>query len=155
MKEFLPKEREFSVIESAQQVVSDFIDCPPIEHSGTEAFYVPKSDSITMPPQNTFESNEAYYEVLFHEMSHATGHESRLNRDKGEGQKAYAFEELVAELSSSFLCAHTGIQEAGFERSAAYLSSWLEILKEDKTFLFQAASKAQLATDYILGTKIN
>jgi antirestriction protein ArdC len=104
-----------------------------------------------MPEQRFFTSDEAYYEVLFHECAHSTGHSFRLSRKKSESKQDYAFEELVAELTSGFLCAHTGIEDACFERSAAYLADWLECLKNDKKFLLQAASMAQQATDYILG----
>ena len=86
-----------------------------------------------------------------HELGHATGHSSRLNRDQGGsyGTKKYAFEELVAELSSAFSCASLGIVPT--VRHADYIGSWLEVLREDSRAIVRAASQASKAADYLLG----
>lgn len=117
---------------------------------GDRAFYVPSHDFIRVPPQPAFFEQINYYRTCFHELGHWTGHASRLNREfKGRyGSHAYAREELVAELSSAFICASLSI--APTVRHADYLGSWLEVLKEDNRAIFNAASLASKAADFIL-----
>jgi antirestriction protein ArdC len=117
---------------------------------GDRAFYVPSQDFIRVPPQPAFFEQINYYRTSFHELGHWTGHASRLNREfKGRyGSHPYAREELVAELSSAFVCASLSI--APTVRHADYLGSWLEVLKEDKRAIFNAASLASKAADFIL-----
>jgi antirestriction protein ArdC len=106
-----------------------------------------------------FESPEAYYSTLFHELTHSTGHVTRLNREgiAGEierGSEAYAREELIAEMGASFLCAHTGIdREAVTENSAAYLAGWMKRLQDDNKLVLKAAAGAQKAADYLLNVQ--
>jgi antirestriction protein ArdC len=103
-------------------------------------------------------SDSAYYDTLFHELTHATGHESRLNRMEGDtawdrfGSKPYANEELVAEMGAAMLCSECGVFQETLENSAAYVANWLTKLENDKTLVVHAAGKAQRAADYILGT---
>ncbi|MGG7581691.1 ArdC family protein [Rhizobium sp. Nf11,1] len=120
-----------------------------IKNGGNRAAYYPGGDEIVMPFANQFESEEAYWQTLFHESTHWTGHKNRLDRQFGKrfGDKAYSFEELVAELGSAFLSARMDIP-AGF-RSAAYIESWLKVLKEDNRAIFTAASYAGQSTDYL------
>ncbi|MCB2099190.1 MAG: DUF1738 domain-containing protein [Parvularculaceae bacterium] len=117
---------------------------------GDRAFYVPSQDFIRVPPQPAFFEQVNYYRTAFHELGHWTGHASRLNREfKGRyGSHAYAREELVAELSAAFVCASLAITST--VRHADYLGSWLEVLKEDKRAIFNAASHASKAADFIL-----
>lgn len=124
----------------------------PIAHGGDRAAYSPKTDAIVMPPLSSFEAPEHYYATLFHELGHATGHTMRLDRDlKGRfGTEAYAAEELVAELTSAYLCASFEIE--GQLRHASYIDSWLSLLKKDNRAVFTAASKASAALDYLLET---
>lgn len=116
---------------------------------GDRAFYVPAQDFIRVPPQPAFFEPINYYRTCFHELGHWTGHASRLNREfKGRyGSHANAREELVAELSSAFVCASLAITPT--VRHADYLGSWLEVLKEDNRAIFNAASLASKAADYI------
>lgn len=117
------------------------------------AFYRTSEDAVYLPESKYFASQTQFLATLFHELSHWTGHESRLNRGLGNGKygdDAYAFEELVAELSASFLCAKFGI-DSQLENSASYLKSWLKCLKEDSSFIFKAASEARKSADYLLG----
>ena len=118
---------------------------------GDKAFYVPSQDFIRVPPQPAFFESINYYRTCFHELGHWTGHVSRLNREfKGRyGSHAYAREELVAELASAFVCASLSITPT--VRHADYLASWLQVLKEDNRAIFNAASLASKAADYILG----
>jgi antirestriction protein ArdC len=117
---------------------------------GDKAYYVPAHDFIRVPPQAAFFEHINYYRTVFHELGHWSGHASRLNREfKGRyGSHAYAREELVAELASAFVCASLSIQPS--VRHADYLGSWLEVLKEDSRAIFNAASLASKAADFIL-----
>jgi antirestriction protein ArdC len=117
---------------------------------GDKAFYVPSQDFIRVPPQAAFFEPVNYYRTCFHELGHWTSHASRLNREfKGRyGSHAYAREELVAELSSAFVCASLSITPT--VRHADYLGAWLEVLKEDNRAIFNAASLASKAADFIL-----
>jgi len=117
---------------------------------GDRAFYVPALDYVAVPPQPAFFEQINYYRTALHELTHATGHPSRLGRDlsNGFGSKGYAFEELVAEMGSAFLCAALGIVPT--VRHADYLASWLAVLKEDNRAIFRAASQASKAADWLL-----
>lgn len=117
---------------------------------GHEAYYAPALDYIRVPPQPAFRQQIDYYRTALHELSHWTGHPSRLNRDQSGrfGSKPYGFEELVAELSAAFACAALGVVPT--VRHADYLGAWLAILKEDNRAIFRAASKASKAADYLL-----
>lgn len=117
--------------------------------------YVPSQDFITSPAFADFHSRPEYYAAAFHELVHWTGHKSRLDRDlKGRFDRdSYAMEELVAELGAAFLCAEFGFDNA-HDNQAAYLDSWLKVLKADKRAIFTAASKAQTAADYLRGLAI-
>jgi len=117
---------------------------------GDRAFYVPSLDYVAVPPQPAFFDQINYYRTALHELTHATGHAKRLGRDltNGFGSKGYAFEELVAEMGSAFLCAALGIVPT--VRHADYLASWLAVLKEDNRAIFRAASQASKAADWLL-----
>lgn len=121
-----------------------------IRHSSPKAYYNRGVDLIHLPPQNAFPDQGAYYGTALHELVHWTGHPTRCNRDlKGRfGDSAYAMEELIAEMGSAFLCAHCRID--GGLQHAAYMHSWLEVLKRDKRAVFTASGKAQAAADYVL-----
>ncbi len=120
-----------------------------IRHGGDEAMFVPSKDFILMPPIAAFKSVDHYRATLLHEAGHWSGHEKRLNRNLANrfGTKAYAAEELVAELTSAFLCAHLGIE--GQLRHAGYIQNWITLLKSDDRAIFTAASKASQAADYL------
>lgn len=128
---------------------------PVIEHKKQEAYYHPDKDIINMPRMETFVCSEKYYITLFHELIHSTGHERRLNRKEllgGRfGSKKYSEEELVAEIGASYLASHTGIVIDDFADNAAYISGWLEVLKNDMRFIVKASALAQRAVEYILG----
>jgi antirestriction protein ArdC len=125
-----------------------------IQHGGNRAFYSPTPDLVQMPEIQSFRDGESYYATLAHEMTHWTRHETRLNRDLGRKRFAdagYAMEELVAEIGAAFLCADLGITPETREDHAAYIQSWLTVLKNDKRAIFTAASHAQKAADYLHG----
>jgi len=120
---------------------------------GERAFYVPAHDYVQVPPQPAFFEQIDYYRTCLHELTHATGHPSRLARDLAHsfGSEAYAREELVAEMGSAFLCAALGI--APSLRHADYLASWLDVLREDNRAIFRAASAASKAADWLLARR--
>ena len=119
--------------------------------------YIPSMDEVQLPEIKYFVSSEAYYAALFHELVHSTGHSSRLNRfesDHHSNEVKYSREELVAELGSSYLCAIAGI-EPDVENAAAYVKSWLKVLKNNPTWIVWAASRAQKACEYIVPTEVS
>lgn len=120
-----------------------------VTHGGNKAAYYPHRDEIVMPPFGAFEQEADYWGVMFHEATHWTGSKKRLDRQFGKrfGDKAYSFEELVAELGSAFTCARLGIPSSF--RSAAYIDHWLKILEEDNRAIFSASSYAGHAAAYI------
>ena len=123
-----------------------------VRHGGNRAFYAPQPDYVQMPPFETFRDAESYYATLGHECIHWTRHPSRLDRDFGRkrwGDQGYAQEELVAEIGAAFLAADLGLYLEPREDHAAYIASWLEVLKKDKKAIFIAASHAQKALDFL------
>jgi antirestriction protein ArdC len=121
-------------------------------HQGNRAFYSPLDDSITLPPFAAFFSPTDYYSTRAHETGHWTSHALRCNRELGKrfGDNAYAVEELVAELTAAFVCAHLGLSSEPREDHAQYIASWLRVLNADKRAIFTAASKAQQAADFMI-----
>lgn len=121
-----------------------------VRFGGDKAFFTPTLDFIQMPRLEAFESEEAYWGTMLHELTHWTGDTSRLNRDLANrfGSEAYAAEELVAEMGSAFLSAHLGIE--GRLRHPEYIGHWLRVLKDDKRAVFKASSLAQAAADFVL-----
>lgn len=171
--------REHEPVEACEAVVANWAQKPVIKHMQQRAYYSPLLDYVNMPKPESFHTGAEYYSTLFHELTHATGHSQRLNREGITeaikfGSQNYAREELIAEMGAAFLCAFTGIAPQAIDNSAAYLVSWLgklnpdqknavkdsdayrafwvEKLKEDKKLVCQAASFAKKAAEYILGT---
>jgi len=123
-----------------------------IRHGGGSAYYAPGPDHVQMPPFECFETADAYYSTLGHEMTHWTRHPTRLHRDFGRqrfGDPGYAREELVAELGAAFLCADLGLALEPREDHAAYIGHWLQVLRSDKRFIVSAASNGQKAGDHL------
>ncbi len=146
----------------ARAIVAAMPNQPQFEEGRPVPCYSLKTDTVNMPARGFFVGEAAYYSTLFHELSHSTGHASRLARKSmlenqgsfaaGDGRKIYAEEELVAEMGAAFLSAHAGILEAEVQNSAAYLQGWIDALKskDAKGWIIRAASQAQKAADYIL-----
>ncbi len=134
--------------------VCDFVEATGAEivHGDDTACYVPKKDRIRMPAKAAFSDRAGYYPTLFHEMIHWTGHSSRLDRpgirqSTSVGSTEYAFEELVAEIGSAYLCADFGIQ--GELRHESYVASWIEVLDSDPKAIFTAAAQAEQAVSFL------
>lgn len=148
----------FTPIERADQIIAGMPLRPEIKHGGNQPAYSPMLDYVKMPEPSTFQSSEEYYSTAFHELTHSTGHSSRVGR-KGIlepsyfGSHEYSKEELIAEMGAAFLCGHAGIEQRTIENSAAYIAGWLKALKNDKKLLVMAAAQAQHASDYILNRK--
>jgi antirestriction protein ArdC len=121
-----------------------------VRHGGDRAFYMPSADLVQMPDFEAFTGATPYYQTLIHELSHWTGHESRLARDFSDrfGNEAYAAEELVAELCAAFISAEFGI-DGELHNNASYIASWIKVLKDDSKAFFHACSKAQAAADFL------
>ena len=141
--------------QAAALIVENYPNPPAIKHEGNQAYYSPSGDYVKMPKKEQFDSINDYYRTLFHELTHSTGHEKRLDRginlmlEKDD----YAKEELVAEFGAVFLSAWAGIMWYTNKNHAVYLKNWNSAIKEaenDNKFLMKAASLAQAATDYIL-----
>jgi antirestriction protein ArdC len=123
-----------------------------VRHGGNVACYNVARDHVQLPVIEAFRDAESYYATLAHEMTHWTRHPSRLNRDFGRkrfGDKGYAMEELVAELGSAFLCADLDLTPEVRDDHAAYIGSWIKVLKNDKRAIFSAAGHAQRAADFL------
>tara|TARA_R110000787_G_scaffold194096_1_gene305637 strand:- start:860 stop:1750 length:891 start_codon:yes stop_codon:yes gene_type:complete len=125
-----------------------------VRHGGGRAYYNRASDYIKMPKLEKFKTEDDYWATMWHEATHATGHEDRLDRTFGKrfGDNAYAFEELVAELGAAFICAEIGVTPSagGRDDHAAYIQSWLKALKNDKRAIFTAAKKATQAAEWVI-----
>ena len=125
-----------------------------LRHGGARAYYSETSDHVQMPPFESFRDAESYAATLAHEATHWTKHEKRLAREFGRkrwGDAGYATEELVAELGAAFLCADLGIAPEARDNHAAYIATWLEVLKRDNRAVFTAAAHAQRAADFLHG----
>lgn len=137
--------------EATRTPVMDFVARTRAEvlHGHSAAFYAPSRDIVCLPDPDRFVSLEHYEATALHELTHWTGHKDRLARDLSGrfGTKAYAAEELVAELGAAFLCAHLGVN--GQLRHAEYISTWLELLREDPRAIFTASAKASQAADFL------
>lgn len=142
-------------IHECEMIVENMPQRPTIQFSDENPYYNPVKDFINMRDISAFESSEAYYDTLFHELIHSTGHQSRLNRVEVVnptkfGSELYSIEELTAEIGCCFLKSHARMQEAATKNNAAYIGGWLKKLKSDKRFILYASAQAQRATDFIL-----
>lgn len=140
---------------AARELVRSMPSRPRIQE-GASAWYRPGSDLVQIPRPGDFSTGDDYFATLFHELAHATGHPSRLNRHGiteqiqfGSGE--YSREELVAELASAFCCATVSLDNSLLDGAAAYIEGWLDVLKADPKALVIAAAQAQKAADFIRG----
>ena len=149
---------DYTPIDAAEKIVKGYADGPAIKHGGQQAYYRPSTDTVKIPEPTRFSSTELYFGTLLHELSHSTGARKRLDRGLEAklmpfGSPDYGKEELIAEMSAAFLCGHAGIAPAVIENQAAYVSSWLGRIKQDKKLIIQAAAAGQRAADWILGQR--
>lgn len=148
--------------EYAEEIIQDYLKRSGVKLTVTQsnnAFYRPYTDEVVIPQLSQYKHVAEYYSTCFHELTHSTGHPSRLNRlteDAGFGSETYSAEELVAELGSAFLVNRVGLEtDECFNNSAAYIAGWLSVLKNDKRMIVTAAGKAEKATKLILNETEN
>lgn len=143
--------------EAAEAIVRDYLTRSGvrlIHDEGDRAFYRPSTDSITLPLLAQFKDAAEYYSTLFHEMTHSTGHYSRLDRltkVAAFGSEDYSKEELIAEIGAAALVNYAGLETSGtLTNSAAYIQSWLKAMQDDKRLIVSASGKAEKAVNLIL-----
>lgn len=142
--------------QKAEDIVAAYKDCPPITFSKIEerAFYAPERDFISVPAIEYFQSKDAFYHTLFHELVHSTGHKSRLDRNMSTNKLTdlYSKEELVAEIGASYL---DNIADLNWDikNSATYIEGWSDTLRDNPMWLVNAVGKAEKATNFILGVE--
>ncbi len=153
----VPEPVTTSDADHSAELINHMPDPPLIVHKGYQPCYSRKKDTIYLPLKQHFESPEAYYATLFHELVHATGHQKRLHRKTLTSalfaDDKYGQEELIAEIGSFMLCSKAEISTLTADNSVSYIQSWLKILKDDKSLLFSAAKLAQDAFNYITGNE--
>lgn len=141
----------------ADAIITDYVNrsgIKLIEKLGSRAFYRPTTDSVTVPEKAQFENQNEWYSTVFHELTHSTGHPDRLNRLENAkfGSPAYSKEELTAEIGAAALMNLCELEQPQtFENTAAYIDSWLTVLRNDKKAIISAASRAEKAMNFILG----
>lgn len=157
-------DKSFDVAEKAEAVIQAMKERTGllVIHGGDKAFYSPALDEVRMPTKRAFHSEYDYFSTIFHEFSHSTLHEKRLNRTNAIGQKwgdeAYSLEELRAEISSAILSDSTGLSarcspesmKAHVENHSAYLRSWIKAIEKDPMAIFSAAKDAEAMAEYVL-----
>jgi len=147
---------EFRPIANCEAVVANMPKAPTITHNEGRACYRRSTDTVSIPRPELFADPAEYYSTLYHELGHATGHETRLDRPGITeahffGTCDYSKEELVGEMTACFLCGHCGIESTTLDNSAAYISGWLKQLRQDPRLVVMAGAQAQKASDFILG----
>ena len=151
---------EIEPIEEADKIITDYINREHLnftECKSNRAYYRPSDDSVVVPLKEQYKNINEYYSTTFHELTHSTGHKNRLNRLQtgavaAFGSETYSKEELVAEIGSASLMNIVGIETPKtFRNSAAYIQSWLHVLRNDNKFIVSASSKAEKAVNYIIG----
>ena len=142
---------------AAQEIIYDYLSREGVKLShqeGDRAFYRPSTDEVVLPIRKQFINTAEYYSTVFHELTHSTGHAKRLNRLSKPsffGTEDYSKEELVAEIGAATLVNHVGLETStSLRNNAAYIQSWLKVLRDDKRFIVSAAGKAEKAVNLIL-----
>lgn len=152
---------DFDSIEVCEDIMTNYVDSPTVKHrKGGKPSYSRTKDEVTMPQPTDFPEKEHYYATMFHELSHSTGHSSRLDRQSladivDFGDTSYCKEELIAELSSAILCNKCQIDNRTIDNSAAYLKGWLKALRADPQMLLKSAQLAEKAVKCIVPVEEN
>lgn len=150
----LYSEERQEAIPSAEELLAQMKNLPPIRTNYRRCAYDPIEDYISLPVMSAFENKEEYYSSLFHEIIHSTGHSSRLNRlSIKDSRSAYSEEELIAELGSAYLCGMCGIDNSVLSNQAAYLQGWLSKFRDEPAVLVKATITAQKVVDYLLNNE--
>jgi len=156
-------ENENNIVEKAEQIINNYVSREGLKYNiiigSDRAYYNPAKDEVVLPDIKQFDRSENFYSTAFHELTHSTGHENRLNRQtvvKSHrfGSQDYSREELIAEIGSCFLNNQVGIDNSSvFKNNVAYIQGWLKALKDDVRLITVASGQAQKAINYILGVK--
>lgn len=149
----MPEKKELDSIQEAENIINNY-NWPEKTFWWSEAYYSPSTDTVNIPQKWYFKNEEWYYSTFFHELVHSTGHEKRLDRKwivkhNKFGSKVYSYEELVAELWASFLCAKSNINNY-IDNNVSYINGWLKALKGNTRMIVMASASAQKAVDYII-----
>lgn len=151
---------DFNSDKTADEVANDYTTREGITVKfvhGNKACYSPSSDTVTMPLPEQFQDSGGFYSTYFHELTHSTGHEKRLNRVRRNaafGDEEYSTEELVAEIGACSLVATLGIEtDSSFRNSTGYIQNWLKALRNDKRMIVTATARAEKAIKMILNIK--
>ena len=150
---------EVDPIPEADEIITSYVDREGINYkeiASNEAYYSPLDDRVVVPMKSQFENANEFYSTAFHELTHSTGHKTRLDRSHigvaAFGSEEYSKEELVAELGAAGMLNLLGIEiPETFKNSTAYIQSWIKALRNDKKMIVMASSKAEKAIAYILG----
>lgn len=148
--------KEHDPIARGESIIRGMSKDLEITYTDSGAWYNPTKDIVNVPDRTRFETIEDFYNTMFHELGHSTGHSTRLQRFNGNvdetlfGSRSYSKEELVAELTASFLSGDLGIEETTIKNSAGYIQSWIKKLKNDKKLIVMASAKAKNSAGYIL-----
>ena len=144
---------------AANEIIYDYLDRSGVvmkHESGDRAYYQPMTDTVVIPDRKQFAETAELYSTIFHELTHSTGHQNRLDRLSKTaffGSEAYSKEELIAELSASALVSYCGLEtSSSFRNNAAYIQNWLQALRNDKRLIVSASSKAEKAVGLILNS---
>jgi len=145
------------MITACEHIIANMPRRPTIEYGGDRAYYLPALDTVSVPQPSQFVSMAELFATVYHKVVHSTGHLRRLARPGViDGAKfashAYCQEELLAEFGAAFLCGICGIAPQTLDNAVAYIAHWVEKLQKDKALVIRAASQAQRAVDFILGT---
>ncbi|HCG6120340.1 zincin-like metallopeptidase domain-containing protein [Vibrio sp. 1636] len=143
------EDEQDSVFVRKAELIIDAMGVPVMEKDEDRAYYSVKEDHIVIPPRDKFKSDKARFAVILHELSHSTGHPSRLDRKLSNpfGSQAYAKEELIAETATLFMCLDQGLET--FNSHAAYLESWTQQFADQKKALLSVCKQAKEAQNYI------
>jgi antirestriction protein ArdC len=133
---------------NCQEIIANISDKPIIKNNFNRCYYNQTDDYISIPRMSDFDSDGEYFSSLFHELAHYSGHSKRLNRFADN--LSTAEEELVAELTSSYLCAVTGISNNTLDNQTAYLDSWISTMQGDSMFIVRASNHAKKASNWLL-----
>lgn len=150
-EEYIGSPEGIESLAEADKIIQGYKDMPEIKNGGERAYYSIHEDYIGMPAKSTFKNTEGYYQVLFHEMVHSTGSESRLGRFSRAlfSDTERPCEELCAEVGSAYLCAKAGLP-FNEQQHGAYLKSWIgQVIDEKERALAYAFSAAEKAVKYI------
>jgi antirestriction protein ArdC len=157
LSKYIPEMKQNPLLDSGESILKGYANCPEVVTSN-KAAYSPTVNKLYMPTIGQFVSSNEYYQTLFHELVHSTGHMDKLNRQGVAqfdrfGSHQYSYEELIAEIGAGMLCELSGIQ-MNVQNSQAYLNGWISKLESEPKWIFKAVNEAKKAVELILGRSL-